>query len=200
MVESRHTCIPPTRISSEGFIIKFSIVTPWAVATSWMPRCAIVLAAIASSLVPISSITITWGMWFSTASINTWLAHGLNNDYFTSMNSKSTLRTTTNICYVYEGHPWQLVICKYFFQYQTPIISDVRDNLQSWMYKMNRKAQMPWKIWKITYHECSIIERISWMLNSMQKLSAQLWRVDVVFPSYSFERSHLIAWLGTLKI
>ena len=73
MMQNILTCIPPTSISSDGFMIRFSIVTPWAVATSCMPLCAMVLAAMASSLVPISSITIAWGIWFSTASISTWL-------------------------------------------------------------------------------------------------------------------------------
>ena len=40
-------------------------------ATNWTPRSAIVLAAFASSSVPISSITMTSGIWFSTASIIT---------------------------------------------------------------------------------------------------------------------------------
>ncbi len=63
--------IPPTRSARVGFIIRFSRVLPWAVATSCTPRSAIVRAAWASSAVPISSITITSGMWFSTASIIT---------------------------------------------------------------------------------------------------------------------------------
>ncbi len=44
---------------------------PWAVAMSCTPRSAIVRAASASASVPISSMTITSGMWFSTASIIT---------------------------------------------------------------------------------------------------------------------------------
>ena len=44
---------------------------PWAVAMSCTPRSAMVRAASASAVVPISSITITCGMWFSTASIIT---------------------------------------------------------------------------------------------------------------------------------
>jgi hypothetical protein len=41
------------------------------VPTSCTPRSAMVRAAAASSSVPISSMTMTWGMWFSTASIIT---------------------------------------------------------------------------------------------------------------------------------
>ena len=50
---------------------RFSSVWPCAVAISCTPRSAIVRAAAASSSVPISSITMTSGMWFSTASIIT---------------------------------------------------------------------------------------------------------------------------------
>ena len=63
--------MPPIRSDSVGFIIRFSSVLPWAVPISCTPRSAIVRAAIASSSVPISSMTITSGMWFSTASIMT---------------------------------------------------------------------------------------------------------------------------------
>ena len=63
--------MPPMRSDSVGFIIRFSRVLPCAVATSCTPRSAIVRAADASSSVPISSMTMTSGMWFSTASIMT---------------------------------------------------------------------------------------------------------------------------------
>ncbi len=63
--------MPPTRSASVGFAIRFSSVLPWAVPTSCTPRSAIVRAACASSSVPISSMTMTSGMWFSTASIIT---------------------------------------------------------------------------------------------------------------------------------
>ena len=63
--------MPPTRSESVGFMIRFSSSLPCAVATSCTPRSAIVRAAAASSSVPISSMTITSGMWFSTASIIT---------------------------------------------------------------------------------------------------------------------------------
>src|SRR3972149_4518292 len=55
-----------------GFMIRFSSVLPWAVAMSWTPRSAMVRAAAASRSVPISSMMMTSGMWFSTASIITW--------------------------------------------------------------------------------------------------------------------------------
>ncbi len=51
--------------------MRLSSVLPCAVAISWTPRSAIVRAADASCSVPISSMTMTWGMWFSTASIMT---------------------------------------------------------------------------------------------------------------------------------
>ena len=63
--------MPPIRSESVGFIIRFSSVLPWAVPTSCTPRSAMVRAAAASSSVPISSMTMTSGMWFSTASIMT---------------------------------------------------------------------------------------------------------------------------------
>ena len=63
--------MPPIRSASVGLSIKFSSVLPCAVPTSCTPRSAIVRAACASSSVPISSMTITSGMWFSTASIIT---------------------------------------------------------------------------------------------------------------------------------
>ncbi len=65
------TWIPPTRSERVGFCSRFSSVLPWAVAISCTPRSAMVRAAIASAAVPISSMTITCGMWFSTASIIT---------------------------------------------------------------------------------------------------------------------------------
>ena len=64
-------CIPPIRSDKVGLSIKFSNSLPCAVATSWTPRSAMVLAALASNSVPISSIMMTSGMWFSTASIIT---------------------------------------------------------------------------------------------------------------------------------
>ena len=60
---------PPTKSDIAGFLIKLSKVLPWAVAINITPRSAIVLAAATSSSVPISSTTITSGVWFSTASI-----------------------------------------------------------------------------------------------------------------------------------
>ena len=63
--------MPPIRSLRVGFIIRFSRVLPWAVPTSCTPRSAMVRAAAASSSVPISSMTMTSGMWFSTASIIT---------------------------------------------------------------------------------------------------------------------------------
>jgi len=42
--------IPPIRSARVGFIIRFSSVLPWAVATNWTPRSAIVRAACVSSL------------------------------------------------------------------------------------------------------------------------------------------------------
>ena len=54
--------VPPTRSERVGFETTFVSELPCAVATSCTPRSAIVLAAIASSSVPISSITITSGM------------------------------------------------------------------------------------------------------------------------------------------
>ena len=64
--------MPPIRSERVGFLIRLASWLPCAVPTSWTPRSAIVLAASASSSVPISSITITSGIWFSTASIITW--------------------------------------------------------------------------------------------------------------------------------
>ncbi len=63
--------IPPMRSDRVGLSIRLSRLLPWAVPISWTPRSAIVRAAWASSSVPISSMTMTWGMWFSTASIIT---------------------------------------------------------------------------------------------------------------------------------
>ncbi len=63
--------MPPTRSESVGLSMRLSSVLPCAVPTSWTPRSAIVRAASASSSVPISSMTMTSGMWFSTASIIT---------------------------------------------------------------------------------------------------------------------------------
>ena len=45
-------------------ILSVILLLPWAVPISWTPRSAIVRAAAASSSVPISSMTITCGMWF----------------------------------------------------------------------------------------------------------------------------------------
>ena len=64
--------MPPIRSDSVGFCIRLCSVLPCAVPISCTPRSAIVRAAVASRLAPISSITITSGMWFSTASIITW--------------------------------------------------------------------------------------------------------------------------------
>ena len=63
--------MPPMRSDSVGLSMRLSRLLPWAVPMSWTPRSAIVRAAWASSSVPISSMTMTWGMWFSTASIMT---------------------------------------------------------------------------------------------------------------------------------
>ena len=63
--------IPPMRSDRVGLSMRLSRLLPWAVPMSWTPRSAIVRAAWASSSVPISSMTMTWGMWFSTASIIT---------------------------------------------------------------------------------------------------------------------------------
>ena len=63
--------MPPTKSDRVGLLMTFPNVFPCAVATSWTPRSAMVRAAIASSSVPISSMTTTSGMWFSTASIIT---------------------------------------------------------------------------------------------------------------------------------
>ena len=63
--------IPPIRSDSVGLSIRLSRLLPCAVPISWTPRSAIVRAACASSSVPISSMTMTSGMWFSTASIIT---------------------------------------------------------------------------------------------------------------------------------
>ena len=63
--------IPPMRSESVGLSMRLSRLLPWAVPMSWTPRSAMVRAACASSSVPISSMTMTWGMWFSTASIIT---------------------------------------------------------------------------------------------------------------------------------
>ena len=63
---------PPTRSFSVGFFRRFSSVCPCAVAIICTPRCEMVRAACASSSVPISSTTITSGVWFCTASMSTW--------------------------------------------------------------------------------------------------------------------------------
>ena len=63
--------MPPSRSLSVGLTSRFSSVWPCAVAISCTPRSAIVRAANASASVPISSMTMTCGMWFSTASIIT---------------------------------------------------------------------------------------------------------------------------------
>ena len=63
--------MPPTRSERVGFISRFSSELPCAVPTSWTPRSAMVRAANASCSTPISSMTTTSGMWFSTASIIT---------------------------------------------------------------------------------------------------------------------------------
>ena len=63
--------IPPIRSERVGFWTRFSRVFPCAVATSCTPLSAMVRAALASSSVPISSMMMTSGMWFSTASIMT---------------------------------------------------------------------------------------------------------------------------------
>ena len=61
---------PADEVESDGSSIRLSRLLPCAVPISWTPRSAMVRAAAPQS-VPISSITITWGMWFSTASIIT---------------------------------------------------------------------------------------------------------------------------------
>ena len=64
--------LDPANQIAEGWVLdQVGQGVAWAVATSITPRSAIVRAAWASSSVPISSITITSGMWFSTASIIT---------------------------------------------------------------------------------------------------------------------------------
>ena len=63
--------MPPIRSDSVGLSIRLSRLLPCAVPISCTPRSAIVRAACASSSVPISSMTMTSGMWFSTASIIT---------------------------------------------------------------------------------------------------------------------------------
>ncbi len=63
--------MPPIRSDSVGLSIRLSRLLPCAVPMSCTPRSAIVRAAWASSSVPISSMTMTCGMWFSTASIIT---------------------------------------------------------------------------------------------------------------------------------
>ncbi len=63
--------MPPTRSESVGLSIRLSSALPCAVPISCTPRSAMVRAACASSSRPISSITITSGLWFSTASIIT---------------------------------------------------------------------------------------------------------------------------------
>ena len=103
-VQNVLTCIPPTSISSDGFMIRFSIVTPWAVATSCIPLCAMVLAAMASNLVPISSITIAWGIWFSTASISTWLIR--NKQISIHSNSKFCIQKNISIQCTYKLVQW----------------------------------------------------------------------------------------------
>ena len=69
--ESVTDSMPPTRSDRVGLSNRFSRELPWAVPMSCTPRSAIVRAAAASSSRPISSITITSGLWFSTASIIT---------------------------------------------------------------------------------------------------------------------------------
>jgi len=59
----------PIRSERVGFLIRLGRVKPWAVATSWTPLSAIVRAALVSSSVPISSMMMTSGLWFWTASI-----------------------------------------------------------------------------------------------------------------------------------
>ncbi len=59
------------RSESVGLSMRLSRLLPCAVPMSWTPRSAMVRAASASSSVPISSMTMTSGMWFSTASIIT---------------------------------------------------------------------------------------------------------------------------------
>mmetsp|Transcript_814 Transcript_814/g.2206 ORF Transcript_814/g.2206 Transcript_814/m.2206 type:complete len:279 (+) Transcript_814:1764-2600(+) len=61
----------PTTSFSDGFLMIFSRTLPCAVAMSWTPRCEMVRAARLSSTVPISSMMMTFGVWFSTASIIT---------------------------------------------------------------------------------------------------------------------------------
>mmetsp|Transcript_5863 Transcript_5863/g.26378 ORF Transcript_5863/g.26378 Transcript_5863/m.26378 type:complete len:232 (-) Transcript_5863:432-1127(-) len=62
---------PPTRSFNSGFFRRFSSVCPCAVAIICTPRCEMVLAALASKSVPISSTMTHCGVWFCTASINT---------------------------------------------------------------------------------------------------------------------------------
>lgn len=61
-----------TNLDRVGFLMIFSRRFPWAVPISTTPLSAIVRHAWTSASVLISSIIITWGMWFSTASIMTW--------------------------------------------------------------------------------------------------------------------------------
>ena len=63
--------MPPTRSARVGLSSMFSSELPCAVPISCTPRSAMVRAASASSCRPISSMTITSGLWFSTASIIT---------------------------------------------------------------------------------------------------------------------------------
>ncbi len=63
--------MPPMRSERVGLSMRLSRLLPCAVPMSCTPRSAIVRAAWASSSVPISSMTMTSGMWFSTASIIT---------------------------------------------------------------------------------------------------------------------------------
>jgi len=69
--ESVTDSTPPTRSERVGLSSRFSSPLPCAVPINCTPRSAIVRAASASSSRPISSITITSGLWFSTASIMT---------------------------------------------------------------------------------------------------------------------------------
>ena len=52
-----HVWMPPMRSERVGFLIRRASSPPCAVATSWTPRCAMLLAASASASVPISSCT-----------------------------------------------------------------------------------------------------------------------------------------------
>ena len=63
--------MPPIKSERVGLSMRFSRLLPWAVPISCTPRSAMVRAAMASSSRPISSMTITSGLWFSTASIIT---------------------------------------------------------------------------------------------------------------------------------